>query len=849
MTAAFRDPRTLPSPVIADLGAVGGKAANLLALRELGLPVPPFVVWPVAVWRSFVAHCGWPGNGAAADLDDDEAERRRTALLTRPFPDGLRADLRQVLTRFGDRPFCVRSSGTFEDLPHLSFAGLYDTILDIGTEEALEQAVRACWASVYGPRVRQYCRHHGVPLAKAGLAIIFQEFVPGDHAGVAFTVHPVTGRQNHLLLEYCEGTGDKLVSGQVTPHQAVWDHKADRLVEGRLPPGFPAGGMRGFRRIHREFGQPQDIEWVLAGGQLWILQTRAITRIAVEPSFGCWTTADFRDGGVSSGVVTPMMWSLYQYIWQFAMPRYFEIIRILDPERRTGVTWGDVFFGRPFWNLGEVVRPLLKIPGFDERNFFSDLGIQTVPDYRFRRVPTTLDNAVRIVPTILALERYYDYRIRANREFRQAFPDLVKPFVEAPLDTLDPAAFAARFRDLVTGLYFRTETAYFLTIYNSSNAKLDFKIWLDALNARGHDISYIKLISGLLRMKHLAPMKALAELARRYRAIPGLADLLLRTPSAEVERVLAGHPEGEAIRAAMDDFLARHGYHSPRELDISVPRWEEDREPVWRLLKTWLRDPDPESAVAHEKRQHELYRQEVDRVRSLYDTPRHRLFPVERLFFFRTLLRTRKYCWWREEIRDYSSRVYALIRRFLVAAERRLGLPAGSVCWLTWQQVLAALEGGLAREALPGLIEAAAEEAAMYRFFTNPDELGTGFLSPADKQAPATDGQRWQGLGCSPGVVEGPVRVLRSIDEVDTLQRGEILVTPFTDPGWTPAFHVLGGVITETGGILSHAAVISREYGIPAVLNLNGATTRFTTGQRVRLDGTRGTVEPLGAAR
>ncbi|RCK75968.1 MAG: Phosphoenolpyruvate synthase [Candidatus Ozemobacter sibiricus] len=845
------DPRTKPSPVIADLSAVGGKAAHLLALRDLGAPVPPFLVWPVAQWRNFVAHAmarrEVPSPTLPGDLDDASAEARRQALLTVPFPPELQADLQRVWAHFGGRPLCVRSSGTFEDLADLSFAGLYDSVLDVRTAADLERAVRTCWASVYGPRVRQYCRHHGLPLAKAGLAIIFQEFVAGQQAGVAFTVNPVTGRQNHLLLEYCEGTGDKLVSGQVTPHKAVWDHKAGRLLEGRLPPGFPASALALFRRIHREFGQPQDIEWVLAGGQVWVVQTRPITRITVEPSFGCWTTADFRDGGVSSSVVTPMMWSLYRYIWQFSMPRYFEIIKILEPERKTGVSWGECLFGRPYWNLGEVVRPLLKIPGFDEGNFFSDLGIQTVPDYRFRRVPTTLANVIGIVPTVLALERYYAYRIRKNREFRQAFPELIRPFAKTALSTLSTPELARRFRHLITHVYFKTESAYFFTIYNTSNAKLDFKIWLDTLNGRGNDISYIKLISGLLRMKHLAPMKALADLARRLRREPELAELVLRTPAGEIDRALAGHPRGDWLAAEMRSFLARYGYHSPRELDISCPRWEEDPQPVWRLLKTYLREGDPaESAVAHEKRQHALYRAEVDRARSCYETSWHRWLPFERWFFFRTLLRTRKYCWWREEMRDYSSRVYALIRRYLVEAERRLGLEPGAIWWLTWEEVLGGLEGTLSADELARRLAAAIEEAEMYRLFANPDELGTGFLSPAEKKTPGRVGTRWQGLGCSPGVIEGSVRVLRSIEEVDTLQRGEILVTPFTDPGWTPAFHLLGGVVTETGGILSHAAVISREYGIPAVLNLPGASGRLRTGQRVRLDGSAGTVELLG---
>ncbi len=848
---AHEDPRFVVTPMgAADLGHCGGKAANLIALRDAGFNVPTFAVVPVtALPEFFVAH-GLPVDSTG---DDDEIRRRVAAIEALPLPAGVTAQLDAAWRDLGPGPLCVRSSGTCEDLGDLSFAGQYESVLDIHDRAGLEAAVRRCWASMFAPRVVEYFRANRLPFARAGMALVVQKYIQARFSGVTFTVNPLTGQQYELLLEYCEGAGEQLVSGRVTPKRVVADHRRGQVIEGELPPGMPGDAIALFRRVQILFGRPQDIEWALGGdGTLWLVQSRPITSITYAIPHGPWTTADFRDGGVASSVVTPLMASLYDYIWHHAMPKYFEIIRLLLPGQREA-PWGATFYGRPYWNLGEVVKCLLKIPGFDEKNFFDDLGIRTVAEYRFRRIPFTPQTIVGIVPTAMSLERYYNRRIALNKRFRQGFATMVAPFAQRDLTGLADGEFAQKFRRLITEVYFFTETSYFMTIYNTSNAKLEFKVRLDALNAKGHDLSYIKLISGLLNVKHLDTLKDLAELARAICREPGLREKVLATRANAVSDMLAADPAGQPILAQFNAFLDKYFYHSARELDIAVPRWEDDAATVWRLLETFLRDadPDPEAAVAHEKRQRALYHDEVARARAAFNTLYDRLVPVDRWLFFRALRCTRSYCWWREEMRDHSSRVYALIRRWVVEAGRRLGLAEGRVFWLTWQQLADALDGVLAPAEVTRLVGQARDEGAMFRAFENPNEFGldvvaapAGGATTATREGPGAG--VLQGVACSPGTVEGTVRVVNGLDEVDRIRRGEILVTRFTDPGWTPIFHLLGAVVTETGGILSHAAVISREYGIPAVLNVPGATTRLREGQRVRVDGAAGTISVLG---
>ncbi len=812
-----------------------------MALQENGFPVPEFKIWGPERYSRFLEA---NGLDPSLPLEGEGIGRRLEAIRRSEFPEDLLQEAREAYSRLTPGLLCVRSSGSCEDLPGFSFAGQYETALRIGNFKEFLEGIRTAWASLHSPRVRSYFEKNGLSAQKAQISLIFQRYLEGQVSGVTFTVHPLTGRENRMLVEFCEGEGDKLVGGRVAPGRAVFDHGSGRPLEGEPPPGFSPEDIFTFRRAQRLFGAPQDIEWVLYSGKLWIVQSRPITSLQVEPSFGTWTTADFRDGGVSSTVVTPFMWSLYRFIWQFSMPRYFEIIKLLDPGKKEA-PWGDEFFGRPYWNLGEVVNCLLKVPGFDERNFFSDLGIKTEEGFAFRHVPMSVGNLLGIAPTLLSLEKYYRSRIERNKKFRKSFHKLIGPFTDQPPSSHSPQRFAELFESLIRKVYFLTETSYFLTIYNSSNAKLDFKVHLDSLNEGGHDVSYINLISGLMKVKHLGPLKLLAAVARLAAQFPTVKGVILSTPSARIEAELKKKPEAAPVLAKMDQFISLYGFHSPRELDITSPSWSEDRVPVWRMLKTFLRDPRPDASIEHEKRQHGLFRNEVAKARAAFDSKRGFLSVFDRGLFFRNLLRTRKYCWWREEMRDFSTRIYALIRRFSLEAGKRLGLHGQAVFWLTWQEVAEGLRGRLLQGELESRVKSNIEKAEMFRSFKNPDEIGAGLLASGIPSREESGVQLLQGIGCSSGTAEGTARVLHSLEEIDRVERGDILVTPFTDTGWTPIFHIIGGVITETGGILSHAAVISREYGLPAVLNLPGAVTRIRDGARIRIDGMKGTVAIL----
>lgn len=669
---------------------VGGKAAALLELERAGFRIPPTEVSP--------------------------------------------EDLAGSFRRIGP-PIAVRSSATVEDGAASSFAGQFESFLNLSTLEEVEAAVERVLESVHEPAVLEYCRRNGVDPATVRMGVVVQRMIRPELAGVAFGVNPVTGAEE-VVIEAVEGLADRLLQGEARPlpagHPVLERHRAEI---GRT-----------VRAIQRHFGTPQDVEFAIEDGVLYVLQARPITKISFAPEVGEWTNADFRDGGVSSGVCTPLMWSLYDFIWESAFKGFLREIRLLDGD----FVAGRMFFGRPYWNLGETKKCLAKLPGFVEREFDADLSVEVRYEGDGLRTPVNPWTILRAIPTLRAIGRIFE----TQRAFDHAF-------LSGGFEKLQ----ATDLRTMIEHDYRITETNYFRTIYCASLAKLDF---LDSFP----DADYTKLVTALPPMSHLEPTRAIRE------------------------------------GATVEELQRRFPYRGRRELDLSAPRWDEDRAWVEQMVRqagSVGGDPRP----AYEKARAEY---------------RARLPWWKRRKFDRKLDRLREFVWLREEMRDRSSRMYWRIRKAVLALGR-----GDDVFFQTWREVLADDRSNVERNR---------EVYETYRHFKAPNEIGSRYAYAPTKSVGAL-----RGIGASQGRVEGVARIARSVEETARVERGAILVCPFTDPGWTPVLDRVAGVVTETGGLLSHAAVICREYGIPAVLNISQATDRIRDGERIVVDGGQEIVE------
>ena len=843
----------------AERAQVGGKAHSLGVLTSGGFPVPRGIVLTTRALDLHLAAMplGDEGEAPAALLAsgklpaDEVLAAYRARLIAAELPAEVHAALAQGYATLGDEvAVAVRSSGTREDLEGASFAGQYETFLNIHGLAAVEAAVKKCWASLWEARVLTYALERGGGTDGLQMAVVVQTLVAADVAGVLFTINPLTGAENQVLIEAVFGLGESLVSGKVDADRYVIDIHSGALLheelnEKRLKIAAAADGtvesplelaaatartldeaqLRELAHtgaaIQELYGRPMDVEWTLRGGELAVVQARPVTQISFSADIGEWTTADFRDGGVSSAVCSPFMFSLYEVAFNNSLPRYLKMLRLIP--RDFDSSWCRMFFARPYWSMGYVKRALAKIPGYDEDSFEADLGIDPDPSHPGKKTPVSVRGVIGALPTLFALKHGFKHRLAQNREFVRTFSEQKQPYDLdcAALQALERGNFVHTFERAITSFYLHVETSYFTTIYNTTNAKLELKPAFDKARAAcGGDLDELKLVCGLTNLSHIRPLKDLHRTLRRL------------------------HRDGKAVDdQTVREFATRWRHNGRKVLDIRVPRWSDDLPFVRSVLERALADFREESdPLRHEKSQ--LAEYEAERARAERAL---RWQPLARHSFLSKLQLVRRFAWWREEMRDYSSYAYYVVRKWGVEAGRRLADEGvfdapDDVWYLKFQEVTQLLNGQLSRAQARQLVGKGRWLVSSFRNFDNPNEIGARY-DYDDREESTPTGNTLQGTGCSSGRVTARARVVRALDEMDSVERGDILITHFTDPGWTPLFARIAGVVTETGGVLSHAAVISREYGIPAVLAVKGATRAIADGAMITIDGSKGIVE------
>jgi len=838
-----------------DIPEVGKKALELARLKRSGFPVPDaFVITHLTCLKIFCNRIIVPNRPDVNGLIEENA-----------VPENIVNQILRGFRRLGSH-VAVRSSAVKEDQEGTSFAGQFETVLDIKEKNALLQAVRTCFNSQFSERVRGYAGRNKIPLNELKLSVLVQKQVTPEASGVLFTVNPVTGNDREMVVEAVGGLGESLVAGKVLPNQYFLDGFSGRITHSelhfdqagssirsgadnsteRIQPNTPlfddkilhALGKMALR-IQTLYGSPQDIEWAVADGRIHILQSRPITTINYQGIAGEWTTADFRDGGVSSEAVTPFMWSLYEHVWEAAVPSYLKAIGLIS--RNGNRQWSKVFFARPYWNVGAIKKSLARLPGYKESNFDRDLGIEITYEGDGVVIPFKLQNILRAIPVIFALERMYFRQTSRTRKAVRKFEAYERELMTKDRSVLKNDELTALFVSLVHQQHFELESAYFKTVFNTSNARLDFSAAFDSANKKGAVLEYLPLITALKPLRTIIPLHELWNISRRIRTDRNALEVL-REGNTEV--VLA-HP---ILGKALKNFLKRHGHHSTRELDLRIPRWREDPRFVIETLHAYSMLDDDKNPGRQARSNDELYRKELAKVRRFYSG--HRI--LRRALFMRSLARVRFLTWYKEEARDQSTRMYGLIRDVSLEVGRRLTLKGflsqpDHIFYLPYQEAIAILRDERPDpKAIRRRIEASQNYMFSFRNFRNPNEVGQRWQYQHGKLEQQVDIKKvFRGIPCAQGKAAGRARVIQDINQAGRLQPGDILVTRFTDPGWTPVFSLLSGVITETGGILSHAAVIAREYGVPAVLAVQNATRKLKDNQKVIVNGNNGEVQIL----
>ncbi len=817
---------------------LGNKGKFLLQMKKQGFEVPGGFILDTDIYDEVVA----ANKIDAAVADDlkklntenvkDISDDLISVFANVKIPGDITSQIDKLAS--DDKLYAVRSSGNMEDLEEYSFAGQYDTFLNVRKEDIASKVID-CYRSMFGEVLLQYVANNKIDVAAMKMSVVVQEMVDASLSGICFTIDPVNGFDKEMLIEVSEGLGENIVSGKTAPEQYFYnwfDEKEERRSKDNkfLPPEAVEKYAKTFSDIQHFFGYPCDIEFAIADEKLYILQARRITKVGYNGIVDMWTTADFKDGGVSATVCTPYMWSLYEYIWEFALRSFIVKSEILKDDELPKKL-GEMFYGRPYWNMSAVKKAMSQVIGYKEREFDSEYGI--IGDYEgdgqtTRITPSTISHMIRIV---IKQSKILKGRRENNQRYKDELLELYYKYKDK-YDNNKIENIEKDFYNITKNTYLRSETTYFWQIFINT---IHQSLYKDSLLKYVSESEYLSLLGNIDNISHLLPFYEMWDATREIRKDEKAFSYWKEKSAKDIAgNLLSSDNHIPAIKEIID----KYGYHSDKELDITYPCYYEEPETVIQMVKDMVVLEDSFSPLEDKENGHRMYLEVFDKVRNKVS---------DRTFnkIEKKVSGMRKMLWWREEFRDVSTRFYYMLRIYTMEYAKSLVqkgvlVNAEDVWFLKVGDLWDYIDGNNSGDDLREIIGRNRYYYNCYRNYISDNEIGTVFSKHRD-DAKVKDSSI-KGLGANNGTVTGTARVIEDFTQIDRLQQGDILVTRFTDTGWTPKFAILSGIVTEYGGILCHAAIVSREYGIPAIVCCKDAMQKIRDGQTVTIDGSTGTV-------
>lgn len=818
-----------------DLPEVGVKAANLGELLRAGFPVPEALVLTTRAYRLFMSE-----NRIVDELTDFNEG-------SVSMPKDIQVALSDVQETLGNVILAVRSSGVQEDLATRSFAGQYETILGVKSKDELEDAVRKCWLSPFGKAATEYRRQHSQDRA-GEMGVVIQRLVRADASGVAFTVHPVTG-ENKVLVNAVRGLGDRLVSGGATPDEWVVDQKVTltSVVEDAITQTQAQEIADLARKVERLFGGPQDIEWAIAGGHLFLLQARPITTLprtkapgAIKPipipidvPAGHWNL----DVDHFPRPMSPM------YI-SYGLSTVTELMKL--GAKDLGLPFEGIEFKQiGGWTYGRVVPP----GGKDRKpppKAVMQLLVHLVPSVR---------SQVRRMVEVVRTDVFGQYLDRWNNEWRSELVEAGSKLRGVNLGALSDDELDRHLSSVLEyvkrakEIHFRYLTWPLLAVGELAIACQELLDW--------SNLQVLDLLAGL-SLKDSEPSQRLTELVALVKHDKKLSDAVVEAiKTGNTSRASSISPLfDEKFTLYLKDFgAAALGY------EVIDPTVAEVPIELFRLIQDQIAvGYDPTSKpVELERKRTAAEAALIKRASGSSDEAKVRITQV--------LARARRAyaihddeVFYTQNVPDGMTR-YALLEVGKRLTAKNQTTRREDVFMLTLGEARESMKNGrdmrevVARrlgerawaEVNPGQPSygEAPPPPPLDVFPTEVKQILRSMLWALDAAGigrGGSEGSTLQGVPASSGRFTGRVRVVRDESEFDKIQVGDILVCPSAAPSWSVIFPSVSAVVTEAGGILSHPAIIAREYGIPAVMAVPGATRKLKDGQMVTVDGDHGTV-------
>ncbi|MGZ3773468.1 MAG: phosphoenolpyruvate synthase [Pseudobdellovibrionaceae bacterium] len=876
----------------------GGKGFNLYLMSQAGLPVPEWVVFGKRYFHDFIQSPGVKSeieltlagleNGS---LTAAQAETEILSLFEKTaIPQTVSNSLDKALGALGaNNVFSVRSSAADEDSLSHSFAGQLSSYLYVNGKQDILKYIRMCWASAFSERGLVYRLENKIDLKKISVSVVLQRMIDPDKSGVLFTCDPINEKTDTFVISSVYGVGEGLVSGALDADSFWLDMKTGQLLRDEIvekkemmkkmgsghceTQSVPASMIHAAsltaselqelhllgHKIQDQYHRPQDIEWAIEKGKVFILQTRPVTSLKKDLTGypNLWDNSNIIES--YGGLTSPLSFSFALRNYKAVYVQFCEVLGvpneiIKDMDSYLGYMLGSLN-GRVYYNLFNWYKLVGVLPGFKQNREFMEtmMGVsEALSDEIADRIKphdswnTSTGRLRRIVTGFNFLKYHFTIQSVVD-DFLQTFHRDYDKYRSMPLKRMRGDQLIRIYMEVERNMLGRWKAPIindFLCMVHFGLLRKLTTTWLKELDSTIQN----DLLAGEGGLESAEPTKALLRLANKASQNEGLRKLLESTDPKDGLEALS-QSDYKEFHGLVLDYLDRFGFRCMSEMKLEEIDLLTDPSYLFVCLRNYLKSGQTEiHDDSHEK---SLRAQAEAKVSS-------HLSGVRKKVYFWVLKHARKAVKNRENTRFARTRIYGIARTiFQTIGEDLASLGAienpRDIFWLTIEEIFGIYNGTLPCYDLKSFIELRKKDYSKFDEDTDPRVMTRGpvywnntFINEEDLSQVSSENGEWdlKGLPCCPGVLEGTVKViLNPTDNLDL--NGEILVTARTDPGWVPLYPSISGLLVERGSLLSHSAIVAREMGIPAIVSIPGLTKKIKTGMRVRIDAKAGTIKIL----